>query len=214
MKFLFFCSISLCLLFFGLCNLAQADTVSDDLSMLLKNLRTMQADFTQTVYDNHAKAIQRSYGRMALIRPDHFRWEVTKTIPQLIVANNKTLWIYDKDLAQVTVRSLQYAKGEAPALLLSHSNTALEKDFIIKNGKASSTLRWFILIPKKHDSLFASIQLGFAQNQIKEMQLQDHLGHKTGIQFSHIKINQAVPASLFIFKVPAGVDVIQEQASS
>ncbi len=64
--------------------------------------------------------MQRSYGKMALERPGKFRWEVTKPIPQLIIANEAKLWIYDPDLEQVTIRRLKVTSGETPALLLSH----------------------------------------------------------------------------------------------
>ena len=64
--------------------------VSSDLASLLNNIHSMRATFIQTTYDNYNKPIQKSYGRMALQRPGKFRWEVTKPIPQIIIANAKT----------------------------------------------------------------------------------------------------------------------------
>src|SRR5438105_3435289 len=80
-----------------------ADDHSPNLANLLDAVKSMQANFTQTVYDNHGKSVQTSYGRMAIERPGKFRWEVTKPIPQLIIANESRLWIYDPDLQQVTI---------------------------------------------------------------------------------------------------------------
>jgi outer membrane lipoprotein carrier protein len=85
---------------------------STDLSTLLNSLHSMRSDFTQTVYDNHGKAIQKSYGQMALQRPGKFRWEIKKPIPQVIVANDTRLWVYDPDLEQVTIRALHQAAGD------------------------------------------------------------------------------------------------------
>jgi outer membrane lipoprotein carrier protein len=178
---------------------------------MLNDVRTMQATFKQTVYDNYGKAVQVSYGKMALERPGKFRWDVKKPIPQLIIANQTRLWIYDPDLEQVTVRSLKFAAGETPALLLTHVDNKLENDFNVRTviGKPA-TWTWFKLTPKKSDNLFATIMMGFADNQIKEMRLQDHLGHLTVIQFDKAKINTALAGSLFVFKAPANVDVIDE----
>jgi outer membrane lipoprotein carrier protein len=171
----------------------------------------MQSNFTQTVFDNRGKAIQKSYGRMALERPGKFRWQILKPIPQVIIANDSRLWIYDPDLEQVTIRALQKATGETPALLLSHENTAIENDFAVKElTKESPEWRWFLLTPKKEDSVFASVQMGFVNDQIREMRLEDHLGHTTNIKFENPKTNTPLAPSLFIFKPPANVDVIDE----
>lgn len=186
-------------------------TPASDLSALLNNMKSMKADFTQTIYDNRGVAIQTSYGKMALQRPGRFRWQVTKPIPQLIIASNDKLWIYDPDLEQVTVRSLKQGAGETPALFLSHENTVVENDFNVKLEKEDAAgWRWYKLIPKKPDNMFESIQMGFKQNQIEEMKLADNLGHTTRIQYQKIQSNTALAPSLFEFHAPANVDVIDE----
>ncbi|MFZ3068605.1 MAG: outer membrane lipoprotein chaperone LolA [Gammaproteobacteria bacterium] len=185
-----------------------ADSTSD-VAALLNNVKTMRANFVQTVYDNRNKAMQQSIGRMAMQRPGKFRWDVTKPIPQLIVANQSRLWIYDPDLEQVTIRSLAQATGETPALLLSDVDNVLDKDFKVQPLKKGSGT-WFKLIPKKADSMFAWIELGFTDGKISEMRLQDHLGHVTSVKFKNIETNVALSANLFVFKTPANVDVINE----
>ena len=102
--------------------------------------------------------------------------------------------------------------GETPGLLLSHTDTNLEKDFNISLLNSSSTkLRYFLLVPKKSDSLFASIKMGFNKdNRIEEMQFKDHLGHNTRIIFKNIKTNIPLANSLFIFKPSKQIDVIDE----
>jgi len=213
MKICLKCFVSICL--FMLTTLTHAAAVND-FATLLNSIQTMRADFTQTVFNNRGKAIQQSHGRMAMQRPGRFRWDVIKPIPQLVVANQSRLWIYDADLEQVTIRSIKQAAGETPALLLSHvnTNTALGKDFAVTfENKNQSNWRWFKLVPKKPDSMFAVIEMGFLNGQIHEMRLQDHLGHTTTIQFNHAEINISLPASLFVFKPTANVDVIDETKS-
>jgi outer membrane lipoprotein carrier protein len=184
---------------------------AESLPDLLNNVRTMKSSFVQTVYDNKNKPIQQSYGTMAMKRPGLFRWDVKKPIPQLIVANQTRLWIYDPDLEQVTVRSLKKAAGDTPALLLSHVSGVLEKNYTVQvSPKNTSQSKWFTLTPRGADSMFASIKLGFVNNEISEMRLQDHLGHQTRIQFKNSQENIAIPDNLFVFKAPRGVDVIDE----
>jgi outer membrane lipoprotein carrier protein len=203
--------VFLSVILFGVMSMAYA-APSSELSSLLNLLQTMQADFTQTVYDNNNKEIQKSFGKMALQRPGKFRWDVTKPIPQLIVANGTRLWIYDRDLEQVTIRALHQAAGDSPAELLSHENTTIDKDYVVKTiqKKNMTNWQWFSLAPRNADSMLAEIQIGFQNKQLQEMYLQDHLGHTTKIQFLHIKSNISLADALFTFKKPAGVDVIDE----
>lgn len=183
---------------------------TSELTVLLNGIKTMRAGFTQTVFDNHGKAVMKSNGSMALERPGKFRWEVTKPMPQTIIANAERLWVYDPDLQQVTIRSLKTEAGEAPALLLSHQNAALESDYKIQTLSEKDGLRWFVLKPKKNDNMFASVKMGFAKNELKEMLLDDQIGHSTRVQFQKIEMNTSLPSSLFVFKAPAGTDVIDE----
>lgn len=189
-----------------------ASSAPSNLVSLLNGVRTMKADFDQTIYNNHNKPIQQAKGHMALERPGKFRWETTQPIPQLVIANQSRLWIYDPDLAQVTVRSLKHASGETPALLLSHTDNVIEQEFNVKELKNVGNVRWFHLVPHKGDS-FASIQLGFMNQQITEMRLQDHLGHTTHIRFKNTNTNMPLNDSTFVFKAPPKVDVIYEKTT-
>ncbi|EKD54772.1 MAG: hypothetical protein ACD_60C00045G0011 [uncultured bacterium] len=190
--------------------LAHASVASDELLKLLDNTHSMQAGFIQKVSDTKGRVINQTEGQMAMQRPGKFRWDTKKPTAQLIVTDGKRLWIYDPDLEQVTIRFLETAAGETPALLLSNTNTTLEKDFRIEEISNHSTTRWFLLRPHDQGSVFALIKLGFVNNQIKEMQLQDRLGHMTAIQFNRVSTNQNVSPALFAFKIPAHVDVIDE----
>jgi outer membrane lipoprotein carrier protein len=196
---------SICLLL-GSISIAHADSASDSLTALLKNMHSMQADFTQNIVDKRGKIIQKSTGHMDLQRPNQFRWDVQSPMKQLIITNGKRIWIYDPDLEQVTIRKLVKAAGETPAMLLSDENITLTNDFTVKQLTNSS----FLLIPKDQGSIISSLKLGFNNQQIHEMQLEDHLGHLTKIEFGHVVLNKPESTSLFNFKPPAHIDIIDE----
>lgn len=185
-------------------------TDADALSQLLKNIQTMQASFKQSIMDKKAKQLQQSSGVMSLQRPGKFRWEVKKPVAQIIVTNGAKVWIYDPDLEQVTIRALTKEVGQSPAMLLSNTNLALENDYAVTKEENKSSLDWFSLIPKSKNSVFAMIRLGFNNNQIREMVLQDQLGHTTSIEFYNIQLNPTLSSALFAFKIPRHVDVIDE----
>jgi outer membrane lipoprotein carrier protein len=188
-----------------------ADSANVSLNDMLKNIHSMRADFTQQIVDNKGQTIHKVRGKMALKRPGKFRWETTYPNKQLVVASATRLWIYDADLEQVTIRALAKQTGETPALLLSDANPVLEADFKVTSQKSSDAdSHWYMLTPKDPSSMFESIRLGFKGNQLQEMQLKDHLGHDTIIQFKNIQSNIPLADASFNFTPPKHVDIIDE----
>lgn len=204
------------ILFFLACavlmiSVTYASPANDSLNQRLTNIRSMKADFTQTLKDNHGKTIQTSRGWMALQRPGEFRWQTLTPNKQLVVANGSRLWIYDPDLEQVIVRALSKQAGETPALLLSDANPSLEKDFAVSaDNTASSGMQSYVLSPKDRGSMFTSIRMEFTGNELHEMQLRDHLDHITTIEFKNVKTNTKLPNAMFYFAPPKNVDIIDE----
>src|SRR5215210_9119175 len=103
----------LLLLIPGLCFGASVDS----LKALLNQTTTAKARFAQAVLDKNNKTLQQVTGTMEFARPGRFRWEYNKPYEQTIVGDGARLWIFDKDLNQVTVRKLDRAIGASPAAL-------------------------------------------------------------------------------------------------
>jgi outer membrane lipoprotein carrier protein len=195
---------------------AYAEDAIGSLTNLLLGVHTMQADFSQNVKDKSARSLFLSGGHMALERPGKFRWDVTRPNPQLIIANGTKLWVYDKDLEQVTIRAFHKAAGQTPALLLSDSTLDLNKDFTVQEGKNFQSIanyRIFILTPKDKEDPFETIKISFIDKHLHDMQLEDKLGHVTTIAFQNVKTGIPLAASLFTFQPPPHVDVIDETKS-
>ncbi len=178
------------------------------LNTLLSHMRTLQADFTQITSDARGKQTQKSEGSFALQRPNQFRWEVKKPIPQLIVTDGKRLSVYDPDLEQVTIRPLDKQVSNTPVLLLMNNPNALNQAFNVQSMKRPDNLQWFSLTPRHTDSMLSVVELGFSRGVISEMRLQDQLGHHIVIQFSSASINLNLSPALFRFSPPKGVDII------
>jgi outer membrane lipoprotein carrier protein len=201
--------LGLLLAFFMTVANARAEAVQK-LVELLAPIHSLQGNFVQTMVDNKGAAMQRAAGSLALQRPGQFRWEIFEPTAQLIIANHSRLWIYDADLQQVVIRRLAQAAGQTPAFLLSNVVTALHKDFVIRSLSAPRWWQWFSLTPRNKESMYKVIQLGFLNQELKEMRLEDNLGHSTVIVFQHLQKNLPIAASLFQFHPPANVDVIDE----
>ena len=188
--------------------LAEAGAI-DKLHRFLETTKTLRADFAQIVVAKNGKKPQQSAGVMMISRPGKFRWQINKPYAQLLVGDGQKVWIYDEDLRQVSVKKFDAALGSTPAALLVGGDS-LDKNFTLREAGEHDGLEWLEAIPKGTDSGFEKVQLGFAGNDLKAMELSDNFGQTTSLLFARIERNPQLAPALFHFTPPAGVDVIGE----
>ena len=181
----------------------------DELRKFVEQTTTARARFAQMVLDKDLKTLHQATGTMQFARPGKFRWEYDKPYEQVIVGDGSRLWIYDKDLNQVTVRRLDRALGSSPAALLAGS-TEIEKDYALASLGNQEGLEWLEAVPKAQDSAFNKIRLGFGPSGLEAMELRDPFGQITVIKFSTIERNARLAPEQFRFVPPKGADVISE----
>lgn len=187
---------------------AQADDVQT-LKSFFQSTTAMRARFQQTVVDSLGRKVQEVTGTMQLQRPGKFRWDYNKPYVQQIVGDGQKVWLYDPELNQVTVRSLDKVVGSSPAALLAGSKD-VDKTFNLKNVGQQGDMSWVEVTPKEPDSGFEKMMLGFKGTMLREMEMHDSFGQITVIEFSGQEINPKLNDKNFRFAPPAGADVLSE----
>jgi outer membrane lipoprotein carrier protein len=187
---------------------ASADGMSS-VKSFYEQTKSVRANFHQVVTDKQGRKVQEVDGEMQLLRPNKFRWDYQKPYEQQIISDGKQVWLYDVDLAQVTVRALSQSIGSSPAALLA-GGAEIDKTFKLINAVGKGTLDWVSAIPKDKESGFARILMGFNANKIQELSLVDSFGHTTKIVFTQVEVNPVLEDKNFLFKAPKGVDVVGE----
>ncbi|NOU40986.1 MAG: outer membrane lipoprotein chaperone LolA [Methylotenera sp.] len=187
---------------------ANADGMAS-VKVFYEQTQAMRATFHQVVTDRQGRKVQEVDGKMQLKRPNKFRWDYNQPFEQQIISDGKQVWLYDIDLAQVTVRALGKALGSSPAALLAGGND-IDKSFKLANAPAKGGLDWVSANPKDKESGFEKILLGFKDNKLQEMSLIDSFGHNTKIVFSQLEVNPVLDDKSFLFLPPKGVDIVGE----
>jgi len=177
------------------------------LHAFLSGVRSLTADFKQELYSSDEKVLETQVGKLSLQRPNRFRWSYTNPTELLVVADGKKLWMYDVDLAQVTVSPLNDTVGSSPAMLLS-GDRDVRDDFDVVQTFMRDGLEWVKLVPKTGAADFASVTIGFEGAAPRRLELVDRLNHVTRITLANVVVNPELPDSVFQFAPPAGVDVI------
>lgn len=189
-------------------NAAYADGMSN-VKAFYQQTQSVRASFHQIVTDRQGRKIQEVDGEMQLKRPNKFRWDYNKPYEQQIISDGKQVWLYDTDLAQVTVNTLRQSIGSSPAALLA-GDANIDKSFRLTNASRKDELEWVSASPKDKESGFDKILMGFKDNKIQALSLIDSFGHTTNITFSNVEVNPTLDEKNFLFKPPQGVDVVGE----
>ncbi|MDM8349652.1 outer membrane lipoprotein chaperone LolA [Pseudomonas sp. sp1636] len=189
--------------------LADEDASAQRLTALLNQAQTVSARFSQLTLDGSGTQLQETAGQLVLKRPGLFRWHTDAPMEQLLVSNGEKVWLYDPDLQQVTIQTLDQRLTHTPALLLSGDVSKVQENFEISHQEGGNVVD-FMLKPKSKDTLFDSLRLSFRGGVLNDMQLIDSIGQRTNILFLSVKMNEAVDDTLFRFDIPEGADVIQE----
>jgi outer membrane lipoprotein carrier protein len=176
----------------------------------VRNTQSARAQFEQQVYGRDGKLVQESKGSFVFQRPGLFRWVYAKPVDQLIVGDGERVWIYDRDLNQVTVRKLTNALGSTPAALLAGS-ADIEKAFELADAGAKDGLEWLEARPREREAGFERVRMGFDAEGLRAMELFDHFGQRTLLRFMNLQRNPKVDKSEFRFEPPKGADVLGEK---
>jgi outer membrane lipoprotein carrier protein len=179
----------------------------DTLKSYLRDTTSGTASFTQVVFDRSMRKLQETSGTMQFQRPGRIRWSYLKPYEQTIVGDGEKLWIYDKDLNQVTVKPMGQALGGSPAALLAGSDD-IEKDFRLSATGVQEGLEWVEATPRSADATFQKVRLGFGKGGLEAMELTDSFGQTTIVRFGDIVRNPSLAPGLFKFAPPKGADVI------
>lgn len=181
---------------------------SDVLQSKLNALHTLSANFNQVV-KTKKREVSRSSGKMALSRPGHFRWQTQKPMEQIVVADGKRLWVYDVELEQVSVKKQEKNLGGTAALFLSGYDNTVAKDFDVQmheEGRKST----FDLKAKSNKANFQKVTLIFNGSALQGIILYDQLGQITNVSLAQVQVNPKLSESLFKFKAPKGVDIVEQ----
>ena len=168
----------------------------------IENMGHLAADFSQAQYGPNGALLQESSGWVRLL-PPRFRWEVVSPFPQIVIATEYDVRIYDPDLEQVIVRPLQEALAETPLALLTHTEATLRKDYDVRELSAGE----FLLRPRKDSAIISEVVLNFAHDVLRGIAIRDPLGHSTDIAFSGFQDASVIQSADFKLSLPPGVEV-------
>ncbi len=188
---------------------AHAGKARDMLDAFLEKTDSMQAGFQQKLLDGAGFVLQESSGKFKLKRPGKFLWDYSVPYEQKIVSNGKTIWVYDSELEQVSIKPYSQLLSGAPVILLDRRGR-LDEEFEIEDRGLVDGLYQVLLKPLSEDREFKEIRVGLSDGLLRSILLIDTFDQSTRIEFIQMRANPVLDDSLFEFVPPKDADVVGE----
>lgn len=192
----------------------------ESLEAFVRGVHSGRAEFTQVVTsppkEGQAPRVRTSTGSFEFARPGRFRFIYRKPFEQTIVADGQTLWLYDVDLNQVSARKQAAALGSTPAALIAAAPDlrALQADFTLEAAPDKDAMQWVSATPKSRDGQLQAVRVGFVPGDkvpgLAVLEIVDSFGQRSVLRFHSFEVNPAFGPQSFVFKPPAGADLIRQ----
>lgn len=174
----------------------------------LKNAVSASGRFTQTVTDRAGReAVAPSTGHFRFLRPGCFEWVYEKPYEQQIVSDGKTLWLYDPDLLQVTIKSLEGNLPATPAAILFGNESFAEHWHFKKLSEKTIEVT-----PENSESGFEKMMMEIDESgELETLTLVDNFGQIARLEFFDL-VREPIDRNSFTFEIPEGADVLRDGA--
>ncbi len=192
---------------------AELKDVVDNLQQRYERIKDYQADFAQEAVLKIGQTTEKAFGKIYVKKPDMMRWDYDKPRRQQIIINKQEIIIYIPDEKQVMKDRLPQGSVNMTSFITNIAR--IREDFNItfyQNKKEPNSGRYFLeLTPKKEGMNItkAVIEVSEKDFLIQKLSITDLQGNITNVSFSDIKIDAGIKDSLFAFKIPKGVEVIE-----
>jgi len=190
---------------------SQAEKVAAAVDLHYNDLKSMQADFSETY--RGAGASRTESGTLWLKRPGKMRWEYREPRPKLFLSDGKTAWFYVPGEPQAQRAPVSKIDDLRSPLRFLLGKAKLKKELgdlrvDSSGGQAGNVV--LSGVPKGMEDRVSRILLEVTpQDQIVRLVLVETDGATTEFRFSSQKENVAVADQQFRFSPPEGVGVVE-----
>ncbi|MFL2935144.1 MAG: LolA family protein [Myxococcota bacterium] len=191
-----------------------ADAALERMQSRYNEIQDLSAVFTQTsesvvLAGTSPQEALESAGNVVLAKPGRMRWSYRDPDPSLVVSNGEVLWIYDVAAKQVTRASVGrgYLAGAALQFLLGEAR--LRDLFEVEETACSSDGVELELSPRNpasYEKIRATVDR--RSGLVSETSVYDLFGNRTTLSFREIVLNQSPDDSVFVFRKPDDVELI------
>ncbi|MBI5756605.1 MAG: outer membrane lipoprotein carrier protein LolA [Nitrospirae bacterium] len=186
-----------------------SDEILDRLQSTYRDVHDLTADFVQrsSIQGFEEKVFK---GKLYLKKPKLARWDYTKPVKQNIFIKDEKIILYFHEQKQAIVQKASDHPDAEPAMGLLSNIEKWQDMFTIKGEDIATDFFKMELYPKAMSMVEkVVVEIEKKTSHISKLTLYEKSGNKVSFDFSGIKFNTGLKDSLFDFKIPKGVEVLE-----
>jgi outer membrane lipoprotein carrier protein len=186
----------------------------DQLKIFTNNIQAAKGEFSQQSPKENSKKLgsaDLASGVFFFKWPNKFIWAYQKPYTQVLKTDGSKLYIYDKELRQVIIKTLDNELESSPLAILFSSNFSSEK-FKLRDRKYKNGLEWVEIVPKDKgaNNSFDYMAIGLKDNLPQMMKLRNLFGQVSLLKFKKVVKNPLLPSRKFQFLLPKDVEIFNQ----
>ena len=191
---------------------ASLDSLVGGVERSFATMKDFSADFVQ-IFQDPLNQKQQESGHLYLMRPRMMRWEYKIPEEKLFVSDSKSVYLYVPGDRQVSKEAVKDTFDDRMPLMFLLGRSNLRNEFtrfeLLNTRPFLEGTKVLRMYPRRKTDLSEVImEVDPANYQVRRLVLGHSDGSRSEFIFSNIRTNTGLRASLFDFKVPAGVDVV------
>jgi outer membrane lipoprotein carrier protein len=189
----------------------------EETAIAYRSPRTFRADFAQTLTNPRTGTVYASRGEFFQQGAERFAFRFSDPPDDRIIADGDVLWLYLPSTAKGQVLKVPRAAGGGMDLVAMVLRDPAQR-FIITAGAdtvvGTVRVRTIVLTPRTFQSAFTrgTLWVNAATALVRAAEFVEASGLVRRIEFSRIRLGEAMPTGTFTFVPPAGVRVIDQAA--
>jgi outer membrane lipoprotein carrier protein len=193
-----------------------ADVFAKTLQQRYQGISDFTADFSQSYRGGALKTRTVEEGTVAIKKPGRMRWVYTRPERKEFVSDGTKIYFYIPQDRQVIVSNATTADNSTSSLFLAGKGD-IGRDFTASyiDTPVPGTLA-LKLVPrrKQPDYEYLVIAVDPASLQIRGLVTRDLQGGDSALTFTNLKENRGLSDKEFVFRIPKGVDIVDNAAGN
>lgn len=179
----------------------KAKAILDEVSKTTKSYKTISADVVFTIYDKDKKVVDKPQAWKVQVKGQKFKLEIPGTT---IVCDGKTLWNYNKDAKEVTIKNFDPSNEEQnPSTIFTMYETGYKYRYDKEQTVNTIVCHAIDLVPavKPEKKKFHTVKLyvNKMKKQITELKMMMKDGGIQVYDIKTMKTNVEMPDASFTF---------------
>lgn len=174
--------------------------------------QSARLDFTET-YAGMKRPVQKESGVLYLRKPGRMRWDYSSPAGKVFISDGKDVVLYTPPDATAQRSKLKESEDVRAPLAFLLGKLEFRKEFHNFETRVEGSDTWIVAEPKSENLAYSKVEfLAMPDGEIERVRITLQDQSIMDFTFTNEKLNAPVAASMFTFRPPPGVQVVEAAA--